>query len=76
MLNMHRVRHQTVAVDGVNLFYREAGQPDAPGLLLLHGDLASSFSFRNIMSPAGAGRTCGRARHAGLRRPHGGARRL
>ena len=51
MQNMHKVRHQTLAVDGVNLFYREAGQPDAPGLLLLHGDLASSFSFRNIMSP-------------------------
>jgi pimeloyl-ACP methyl ester carboxylesterase len=38
-------------VDGVNLFYREAGRPDAPGVLLLHGQPSSSYSFRAVISP-------------------------
>lgn len=45
------VRHRSIQVDEVSLYYREAGSREAPGVLLLHGDLASSFSFRNIMSP-------------------------
>lgn len=51
MHERREIRHATVDVDGVTLFYREAGRPDMPGLLLLHGDLASSFSFRNVMGP-------------------------
>jgi pimeloyl-ACP methyl ester carboxylesterase len=35
----------------VQLFYREAGARDAPGVLLLHGQPSSSYSFRNVMSP-------------------------
>lgn len=31
------VQYRTIAVDGVNVFYREAGPKDAPVLLLLHG---------------------------------------
>src|SRR6516162_2233463 len=38
-----------VAADGVTVFYREAGPPDAPVLLLLHGFPASSFQFRELM---------------------------
>lgn len=44
-----QVRHHTLAVDGVDLFYREAGSPDAPTLLLLHGFGASSYMFRDLM---------------------------
>lgn len=42
-------RHRTVNVAGVDLFYREAGQRGAPGLLLLHGQPCSSFYFRQII---------------------------
>jgi pimeloyl-ACP methyl ester carboxylesterase len=41
--------HQTVDVNGVKLFYREAGPADAPVLLLLHGFPSSSHMFRNLM---------------------------
>src|SRR3984885_9159371 len=41
--------HQTVTVDGVKLFYREAGPADAPVVLLLHGFPTSSHMFRNLI---------------------------
>jgi pimeloyl-ACP methyl ester carboxylesterase len=43
------VRHGTIRADGVNVFYREAGRPDAPAFLLLHGFANSSFYFRHLM---------------------------
>ena len=36
-------------VDGVDVFYREAGSKDAPALLLLHGFPTSSHMFRNLI---------------------------
>jgi len=39
----------TVEADGVKIFYREAGAPDAPVLLLLHGYPTSSHMFRELM---------------------------
>jgi pimeloyl-ACP methyl ester carboxylesterase len=44
-----RVRHRRVAVDGVDTFYREAGPPGAPVVLLPHGYPCSSYEFRNLM---------------------------
>lgn len=44
-----QVRYHTLAVDGVDLFYREAGSSEAPTLLLLHGFGASSYMFRDLM---------------------------
>ncbi len=44
-----RTRHQTVTVDGVKVFYREAGSTTAPTLLLLHGFPTSSHMFRNLI---------------------------
>jgi pimeloyl-ACP methyl ester carboxylesterase len=38
-----------VFVDGVNVFYRHAGAPTNPTLLLLHGYPSSSFYFRNLI---------------------------
>jgi pimeloyl-ACP methyl ester carboxylesterase len=35
--------------DGVHVFYRAAGDPDAPVVLLLHGFPASSFMFRELI---------------------------
>jgi pimeloyl-ACP methyl ester carboxylesterase len=43
------VAYRTVKVDGVNVFYREAGPKNAPTLLLLHGFPTSSQMFRNLI---------------------------
>jgi len=43
------VNYRTVMVDGVNVFYREAGPRDAPAVLLLHGFPTSSQMFRNLI---------------------------
>jgi len=41
--------HRTIDVDGLKLFYREAGPKDAPAILLLHGFPTSSHMFRNLI---------------------------
>src|ERR1700691_5861791 len=42
--------HYRVAkVDGLDIFYREAGPKDAPTVLLLHGFPTSSQMFRNLL---------------------------
>ena len=41
---------RTVLIDGLDIFYREAGSRDNPTILLLHGFPASSHMFRNLMS--------------------------
>jgi pimeloyl-ACP methyl ester carboxylesterase len=38
-----------VEADGVKVFYREAGEPNAPVVLLLHGFPTSSFMFRELI---------------------------
>src|SRR5580704_4409389 len=38
-----------VEADGVQVFYREAGNPQAPVVLLLHGFPASSFMYRELI---------------------------
>jgi pimeloyl-ACP methyl ester carboxylesterase len=43
------VFYRTVNVEGLNIFYREAGPPDAPTVLLLHGFPSSSHMFRNLI---------------------------
>ncbi len=43
------VRYKTQMIDGVELFYREAGPKDAPAVLLLHGFPSSSHMFRNLI---------------------------
>jgi len=44
-----QVRHATIEVAGVSVFYREAGPADAPTVLLLHGFGASSYMFRDLI---------------------------
>jgi hypothetical protein len=48
-----QVRHRTVEVDGVDIFYREAGTPGNPTILLLHGFPTSSQMFRNLLRDLG-----------------------
>ena len=43
------VRYHTVPVDGVEIFYREAGSPNSPAILLLHGFPTSSHMYRNLI---------------------------
>jgi pimeloyl-ACP methyl ester carboxylesterase len=42
--------HRYLTIDSTRVFYREAGKPGAPVLLLLHGFPASSFMFRDLMA--------------------------
>jgi pimeloyl-ACP methyl ester carboxylesterase len=42
--------HKNVLVNGVNIFYREAGAIDKPTILLLHGYPTSSHMFRNLIT--------------------------
>lgn len=48
-MNTKKIHHQTIEIQGVSVFYREAGSADAPTILLLHGFGASSYMFRELM---------------------------
>jgi pimeloyl-ACP methyl ester carboxylesterase len=41
--------HRSVTVDGMSIFYREAGDQSNPKLVLLHGFPASSHQYRNLI---------------------------
>jgi pimeloyl-ACP methyl ester carboxylesterase len=43
------VHYRTMTVDGIDVAYREAGPPEAPVVLLLHGFPSSSRMFRNLI---------------------------
>ena len=47
--NTNRTMHRTTEIDGLDIFYREAGPADAPTILLLHGFPTSSHMFRNLI---------------------------
>ncbi|MEH2221617.1 alpha/beta fold hydrolase [Nostoc sp.] len=42
--------YRTVSIDGLDIFYREAGSRSNPTILLLHGFPTSSHMFRNLIS--------------------------
>jgi pimeloyl-ACP methyl ester carboxylesterase len=46
---MISVHHRYATVDGRRIFYREAGDPAKPALVLLHGFPTSSFMFRELI---------------------------
>ncbi|KIF76849.1 alpha/beta hydrolase [Streptomyces sp. 150FB] len=46
---MTDITYRSVDVDGRKVFYREAGAPEAPTLLLLHGFPSSSHMFRDLI---------------------------
>jgi len=43
------MRFNTVSVEGLDIFYREGGDPRGPALVLLHGYPASSHQYRNLI---------------------------
>jgi pimeloyl-ACP methyl ester carboxylesterase len=46
---MADITYRTVDVDGLEVFYREAGASDAPTLVLLHGFPSASHMFRELI---------------------------
>lgn len=44
-----QTHHKTVKVDNLDIFYREAGHPSLPSILLLHGHASSSHTFRDLI---------------------------
>jgi pimeloyl-ACP methyl ester carboxylesterase len=46
---MTAIRYHTADVDGFHVFYREAGAPQAPKLLLLHGFPSAGHMFRDLI---------------------------
>jgi pimeloyl-ACP methyl ester carboxylesterase len=46
----HSTFYRTIQVDGLSIFYREAGPKDAPTLLLLHGLPSSSRMFEPLFT--------------------------
>jgi pimeloyl-ACP methyl ester carboxylesterase len=43
------MRFANIEIEGVDIFYREAGKPGAPKLVLLHGFPSSSHQYRNLI---------------------------
>jgi len=43
------IHHRSIQVNNLNIFYREAGNPENPTILLLHGFPTSSQMFRNLI---------------------------
>src|ERR1700757_4570887 len=46
---MTAINYRTAEVDGLKIFYREAGRSDAPILLLLHGFPSAGHMFRDLI---------------------------
>lgn len=52
-MDIARVAHRYLDVDGIEVFYRIAGPEDAPALLLLHGFPSASHQFRRLIDALG-----------------------
>ncbi len=49
VLASNAASYRTARIDGLDIFYREAGDPRRPTVLLLHGFPTSSFMFRDLI---------------------------
>lgn len=49
----NNVNYKTIAINELNIAYREAGNPENPTILLLHGFPASSHQYRKILNTLG-----------------------
>jgi len=47
---MSNQQFRTVSVDGINIFYREAGNKNNPAILMLHGFPSSSHMYRDLIN--------------------------
>ena len=48
------LKFKTVKIDGLDIFYREAGNKNKPSILLLHGFPSSSHMFRDLINDLSA----------------------
>ncbi len=48
-IDKQSIKYNTVKIEGIDIFYREAGDKSKPAILLLHGFPTSSFMFRNLI---------------------------
>lgn len=46
---VENIRYKSIEIEGLDIFYREAGNPESPTVLLLHGFPTSSHMFRNLI---------------------------
>ncbi len=46
---MPNIRYKTRSIDGINIFFREAGVPSKPAVILLHGFPSSSHQYRELI---------------------------
>lgn len=46
----HPTTYRTIDIEGLPIFYREAGEPDAPAILLLHGLPSSSRMYEPLLA--------------------------
>ncbi len=53
-MKLPTLHHRYVDVQGKRIFYREAGEPGRPTLLLLHGFPSASHQFRRLMDALGS----------------------
>jgi pimeloyl-ACP methyl ester carboxylesterase len=44
------IKYKTILIDGLSIFYREAGETTKPTIILLHGFPSSSHMYRNLIS--------------------------
>ena len=52
--NLHsEVLYKTKNIEGVDIFYREAGNPKNPAIILLHGFPSSSHQYREVLATLG-----------------------
>ena len=49
VVSSNTVTYKQLTIDGLNIAYREAGDPSSPKLVLLHGWPASSHQYRNLI---------------------------
>ena len=49
-MNNKTISYKTVKVDGLDIFYREAGDKNKPTILLLHGFPSSSHMYRDLIN--------------------------
>lgn len=47
--NNYQTLYKSMNIDGLDIFYREAGPKGAPTIILLHGFPTSSYMFRNLI---------------------------
>ena len=64
--SLNATQYRTISIDGVDIFYREAGMRDKPALLLLHGFPTSSHMFRSLIPALAKAVSCHCARLPGI----------